>query len=93
MTENIHGREVLRKMIESNEAYTQDTLRTSIGDWFGQAVRFHTRSTENMFADELISFLPSGVNSSPMIPAFGSTKTRSVTMPSESNTRFGYRPL
>ena len=80
MTESIHRREVLRKMIESNEAYTQDTLRTSIGDWFGQAVRFHTCSKENVFADELISFLPSGVNSSPMIPVFASTKTRSATM-------------
>ena len=57
MTESIHGHEVMRKMIESGETYTQDTLRTAIGDWFGGTARFHTCSNENMTAGELIAFL------------------------------------
>ena len=57
MTESIHGHEVFRKMIESSEAYTQDSLRTAIDDWFGETARFHTRSADNMTVDELIAFL------------------------------------
>jgi len=57
MTESIHGHEVMRKMIESGETYTQDTLRIAIDDWFGRTARFHTCSAENMVADELIAFL------------------------------------
>ncbi len=57
MTESIHGHEVMRKMIESGKTYTQDTLRTAIDEWFGGTARFHTCSTENMTADELIVFL------------------------------------
>jgi len=57
MTESIHGHEVMRKMIDSGETYTQDTLRTAIDEWFGGRARFHTCSTENMTADELIAFL------------------------------------
>ena len=57
MTEGIHGHEVMRKMIDSGETYTQDTLRTAIDDWFGGTARFHTCSIENMTAGELIAFL------------------------------------
>lgn len=57
MAESTHGHEVMRKMIESGKTYTHDTLRTAIGDWFGQTARFHTCSTENMSADVLIAFL------------------------------------
>ena len=57
MTESIHGHEVMRKMIDLGETYTQDTLRNAIGDWFGGTARFHTCSAENMTANELISFL------------------------------------
>ena len=57
MTESIHGHEVMRRVIESGETYTQNTLRTAISDWFGGTARFHTCSTENMTADELIFFL------------------------------------
>ena len=57
MGESIHGHEVMRKMIESGEAYTQSSLRTAINNWFGGTARFHTCSAENMPADELIAFL------------------------------------
>jgi len=57
MTESIHGHEVMRKMIESGETYTQDTLRIAIDDWFGGTARFHTCSAENMTADKLLAFL------------------------------------
>jgi probable metal-binding protein len=57
MTESIHGHEVMRKMIQSGKSHTQDSLRAAIGEWFGDAARFHTCSAENMTADELIAFL------------------------------------
>ena len=56
-SKSIHGHEVMRKMIESGDTYTQDTLRAAIDRWFGETARFHTCSTENMTTDELISFL------------------------------------
>ena len=57
MTESVHGHEVMRKMIESGEAYTQVSLRIAINNWFGETARFHTCSADNMTADELIAFL------------------------------------
>lgn len=57
MTESIHGHEVMRKMIESKQAYTKDSLRIAITAWFGEDAQFHTCSAENMTADELITFL------------------------------------
>ena len=57
MADSIHGHEVMRKMIESGETYTHDTLRHAIGEWFGQTAKFHTCSTESMSADGLIAFL------------------------------------
>jgi len=57
MMESIHGHKVMRKMIESGQAYTQDSLRIAITEWFGEAARFHACSAENMTSDELISFL------------------------------------
>ncbi len=57
MTKHIHGHEVMRMMIQSQEIYTRDSLRTAIYDTFGMESRFHTCSAENMTADELIDFL------------------------------------
>ncbi len=57
MKQSIHGHEVMRKMIESGQAYTHASLRISVNDWFGETARFHTCSTEDMTADELIAFL------------------------------------
>lgn len=57
MAHSIHGHDVMRKMIESGDVYSRDTLRSAIIDWFGAAARFHTCSAENMTADELIAFL------------------------------------
>jgi len=57
MTKHIHGHEVMRMMIQSQEIYTRDSLRTAIHDTFGMESRFHTCSAENMTADELIDFL------------------------------------
>ena len=57
MPESVHGHEVMRKMIESGQAYTRDSLRIAITAWFGETARFHTCSAENMTADELIACL------------------------------------
>ena len=57
MTQSIHGHDVMRKMIESGEVYSQETLRSAITDWFGADARFHTCSAEDMTADALIAFL------------------------------------
>ena len=57
MTESIHGHEVMRKMIDSGQVYTEDSLRIAIEQWFGQSACFHTCSADGMTADELIAFL------------------------------------
>ncbi len=57
MTDSVHGHEVMGQMIESSETYTHDTLRTAIGDRFGQTARFHTCLEDGMTADALIAFL------------------------------------
>jgi probable metal-binding protein len=57
MTESIHGHEVMRKMIDSGQVYTEDSLRAAITQWFGEAAQFHTCSAVGMTADELIAFL------------------------------------
>ena len=57
MTDSIHGHEVMRKMIDSGQVYTEDSLRIAIEQWFGQSARFHTCSADGMTADELIVFL------------------------------------
>jgi probable metal-binding protein len=57
MTDSIHGHEVMRKMIDSGQVYTEGSLRAAINTWFGETARFHTCSTENMSAAGLIAFL------------------------------------
>lgn len=57
MSNSIHGHEVMRKMIDSGQAYTEDSLRLAITNWFGETARFHTCSADGMTADELIVFL------------------------------------
>lgn len=57
MENKIHGHEVMHMMVESDEAYTRESLRNSIEKKFGETTRFFTCSAENMTADELILFL------------------------------------
>jgi len=57
MEENIHGHEVMRKMIDSGQVCTEDSLRTAIVQSFGETARFRTCSADEMTADELITFL------------------------------------
>ena len=47
----------MRKMIDSGQVYTEDSLRNAINQWFGEEARFHTCSSDGMTADELIAFL------------------------------------
>ena len=59
MGEKVHGHEVMRMMIASNETYTRQSLRQAIHDRFGTETRFHTCSADGMTAEELIDFLES----------------------------------
>ena len=54
---SIHGHEVLQMMISSGESYSVATLEAAIIDRFGNEVRFHTCSAENLSAAELVAFL------------------------------------
>ena len=53
MLNKIHGRQVMRMMLESGQSYTKDTLRTAIINQFGEETRFYTCSADNLTADEL----------------------------------------
>ena len=57
MSNQVHGHDVMRMMLDNGQSYTKDTLRTAIVDRFGEATRFHTCSAENMTASELVDFL------------------------------------
>lgn len=57
MSEQIHGHEVMKMMLESGGSYSRETLRNAIIDQFGEETRYFTCSQENMTADELIEFL------------------------------------
>lgn len=56
-SEQIHGHEVMRMMVDSGRSFTKESLRDAIVDRFGSSARFHTCSAENLTADELIEFL------------------------------------
>jgi probable metal-binding protein len=57
MTEQVHGHEVMKMMVEDGKAYTAATLRDAIIERFGKETRFYTCSAENMTAEELVTFL------------------------------------
>ena len=57
MPNQIHGHDVLDLMMASRQVYTRDSLREAIVAKFGTDAHFHTCSTENMDAGELIEFL------------------------------------
>lgn len=57
MNASIHGHEVMKKMLESKEPFTAESLEQAIHGWFGISARFHTCSAENMTAAELVVFL------------------------------------
>ena len=59
MPEQVHGHEVMRMMLESDGAFTKDSLRAAIVERFGEATRFCTCSAENMTAEQLVDFLES----------------------------------
>ena len=57
MSNQVHGHDVMRMMLDDGQSYTKDTLRTAIVARFGAETRFHTCSAENMTATELVEFL------------------------------------
>lgn len=57
MTDQIHGHEVMKMMIEDGTAYTKATLTQAIVARFGEDARFYTCSAENMNAEEIVAFL------------------------------------
>ena len=54
---SIHGHEVLNMMLESETAFTTESLVAAIADRFGADSRFHTCSAEDMTAHDLVAFL------------------------------------
>ncbi|MCL2297460.1 MAG: YecH family protein [Proteobacteria bacterium] len=55
--ESVHGHEVLNMMIASGKTWTRESLIAEIHQKFGNDVRFHTCSSDDMTAGELIDFL------------------------------------
>ena len=53
----IHGHEVMHMMVQSQQGFTRDSLKTAIHTKFGNDSRFFTCSADNMDADQLIDFL------------------------------------
>ncbi|MCL2872568.1 MAG: YecH family protein [Betaproteobacteria bacterium] len=54
---SVHGHEVMKMMAASGKTWTRDSLVVAIHQKFGTGARFHTCSSDNMTADELIDFL------------------------------------
>jgi probable metal-binding protein len=56
-TGSVHGHEVMKMMIASGKMWTRENLVVEIHQKFGASARFHTCSSDNMTATELIDFL------------------------------------
>ena len=56
MVKNVHGHEVLRMIIDSDQLFTRQSLQSAIIEQFGEEARFLTCSAEGMTASELIAF-------------------------------------
>lgn len=52
-----HGHEVLNMMLESPTPFSRKSLTETILKKYGENMRFHTCSAENMTAAELVDFL------------------------------------
>lgn len=57
MTQQIHGHDVMDRMIASQRLFTHESLLAFIAQEFGAEARFHTCSAAGMTAEELIHFL------------------------------------
>ena len=57
MSNQVHGHDVMKMMLDSGQSYTKDTLSAAIIDCFGEKTRFYTCSSENLTANELVEFL------------------------------------
>ena len=56
-SEEIHGHEVMRMMLESDDGYDEAGLEAAIHARFGEQARFCTCSASGMTAKQLIEFL------------------------------------
>ena len=54
---SVHGHEVMKMMIESDEDYTKESLAENIKKKFGEKTVFYTCSAENMSAEQIVDFL------------------------------------
>ena len=57
MSNSIHGHEVLHFMLENDQGFSKESLKTAIEERFGADARFHTCSADGMTAEQLIDFL------------------------------------
>ena len=56
-TTEIHGHEVMRMMLDSQQPFDEASLENAIHEKFGTEARFCTCSASGMTARELIAFL------------------------------------
>lgn len=54
---SIHGHDVMHMMLESDQQFTNESLKAAIAQRFGKDARFHTCSAQDMDAAQLIEFL------------------------------------
>ncbi len=55
--ESVHGHDVMHFMLENEGAFNKTTLIEAIEGKWGEACRFHTCSSNEMTAAELVEFL------------------------------------
>lgn len=73
---SIHGHEVLNMMLESDEQYSETSLIQVIHTRFGESVRFHTCSAENMTAAQLVEFLKNKGKFIPLSEGFSTHQSK-----------------
>jgi probable metal-binding protein len=66
----VHGHEVIAMILESQQAYTRESLARGIVDRFGAETRFFTCSAAGMTAPELVQFLESRGKFMPLADGF-----------------------
>lgn len=57
METDIHGHEVIAMILNSQEAFTRESLAAAIRAKFGANTRFYTCSAADLTPEELITFL------------------------------------
>ncbi|MGF1784426.1 YecH family protein [Photobacterium swingsii] len=57
MTESVHAHNVLNMLLEDGADFSLDSLRQAVVALYGEDVRFHTCSLQDLTFDALLTFL------------------------------------